>query len=61
MAFATLALVELVLVFSIRSGTAPAWQARRNPLLLAGVALSLALLLLSISSPRFVTRSARSH
>ena len=48
MAFATLALAELVLVFSIRSGTAPAWRARRNPLLLASVVLSLALLLLSI-------------
>ena len=48
MAFATLALAELVLVFSIRSGTAPAWQPRRNPLLLASVVLSLALLLLSI-------------
>ena len=48
MAFATLALAELALVFSIRSGTAPAWRARRNPFLLASVVLSLALLLLSI-------------
>lgn len=48
MAFATVALAELVLVFSIRSGTAPAWRAPRNPLLFASVVASLAFLLLSI-------------
>jgi Ca2+-transporting ATPase len=51
MAFATLALAELVLVFSIRSGIAPAWRGRRNPLLLGSVAVSLALLVLSIYLP----------
>jgi Ca2+-transporting ATPase len=51
MAFATLALAELVLVFSIRSGTAPAWRAPRNPFLLASVVVSLALLLLAIYFP----------
>ena len=51
MAFATLALAELVLVFSIRSGSAPAWRAPRNPFLLASVLVSLALLLLAIYFP----------
>jgi Ca2+-transporting ATPase len=48
MAFATLAIAELMLVFSIRSGTLPLWQARRNPLLLASVVVSFAFLVLSI-------------
>jgi Ca2+-transporting ATPase len=51
MAFATLALAELVLVFSIRSGIAPAWRGSRNPLLLASVAVSLGFLVLSIYLP----------
>ena len=51
MAFATLATAELVLVFSIRSGTSPAWRARRNPLLLASVLVSFSLLALSIYLP----------
>jgi Ca2+-transporting ATPase len=51
MAFSTLALAELVLVFSIRSGMAPPWRGRRNPLLLASVAVSFAFLVLSISLP----------
>ena len=51
MAFATLATAELVLVFSIRSGTLPAWRARRNPLLLASVVVSLVLLALTIYVP----------
>jgi Ca2+-transporting ATPase len=48
MAFATLAVAELALVFSIRSGTLPFWQARRNPLLLVSVLVSFAFLVLSI-------------
>jgi Ca2+-transporting ATPase len=51
MAFATLALAELVLVFSIRSGAAPAWSAPSNPALVTGVVASLVLLLLSIYFP----------
>jgi calcium-translocating P-type ATPase len=48
MAFATLAVAELALVFSIRSGNLPAWRARRNPLLLASVSVSFAFLVLAI-------------
>jgi calcium-translocating P-type ATPase len=48
MAFATLAVAELALVFSIRSGSLPAWQGRRNPLLLASVSVSFAFLVLSL-------------
>lgn len=51
MAFATIALAELVLVFSIRAGREPAWARRRNPVLLASVALSGVLLLLTIVVP----------
>ncbi len=51
MAFATLATAELVLVFSIRSGTSPAWRAPRNPLLFASVLVSFLLLVLSIYLP----------
>jgi magnesium-transporting ATPase (P-type) len=40
MAFVTVAVAELVLVFSLRSGLRPAWQAARNPLLEGAVALS---------------------
>ena len=42
MAFATIALAELVLVFSIRSGERPAWRAPGNPFLVASVSLSAA-------------------
>ena len=48
MAFATLACAELVLVFSIRSGTSAAWRAPHNPLLLTSVLVSFVLLMLSI-------------
>jgi Ca2+-transporting ATPase len=48
MAYATLALAELVLVFSIRSGAAPAWRGPRNPLLLTSVLVSFAFVVLSI-------------
>lgn len=51
MAFATLAAAELLLVFSIRSGTSPAWRARRNPLLFASVLVSFSLVALSIYVP----------
>ena len=40
MAFATIALAELLLVFSIRSGRRPAWEAPANPFLVASTALS---------------------
>jgi P-type Ca2+ transporter type 2C len=48
MAFATLATAELVLVFSIRAGTSPAWRAPRNALLVSSVFVSFVLLALSI-------------
>jgi calcium-translocating P-type ATPase len=41
MAFATIALSELALVFSLRSGDQPFHRARRNPLLLGAVGVSL--------------------
>ena len=40
MAFVTVAVAELVLVFSLRAGARPAWSAARNPLLEGAVALS---------------------
>jgi magnesium-transporting ATPase (P-type) len=40
MAFATVALSELLLVFAVRSPIRPAWEAPRNPYLLASVILS---------------------
>ena len=43
MAFATIALAELALVFSVRSPIRPAWEAPRNTYLLASVVLSAAL------------------
>jgi P-type Ca2+ transporter type 2C len=43
MAFATIALAELVFVFSMRSPDAPAWHGPRNPVLVASVVLSAAL------------------
>ena len=48
MAFATIALAELLLVFSIRSGMSPAWRGPRNPVLVASVLVSLLLLVLTI-------------
>jgi Ca2+-transporting ATPase len=51
MAFATLALSELVLVFSIRSGTAPFHRASRNVGLLAAVIGSLAVVALVVYVP----------
>ena len=40
MAFATIALAELVLVFAVRAPRAPAWRGGRNPALLVAVGLS---------------------
>jgi Ca2+-transporting ATPase len=40
MAFATIALAELLLVYAIRSPRAPAWRAPANPVLAVAVALS---------------------
>jgi P-type Ca2+ transporter type 2C len=51
MAFATVALAELVLVFSCRSERAPAWRGPRNPWLVAAVLLSLIFLLASVYLP----------
>lgn len=51
MAFATIALAELVLVFSIRSTEAPAWRGPRNSALVASVVASAALLALTIYFP----------
>ncbi|MGZ8696953.1 MAG: cation-translocating P-type ATPase [Gaiellaceae bacterium] len=48
MAFATIALAELVFVFSIRSTDAPAWRGPRNNALVASVLASAALLILMI-------------
>jgi Ca2+-transporting ATPase len=48
MAFSTLAIAELILVFSIRSGDSLAWRAPRNPFLLASVLVSFVLLVLTI-------------
>jgi Ca2+-transporting ATPase len=51
MAFATLALGELLVVFALRSPTGPAWREPRNPFLLAGVGASAALLVLALALP----------
>jgi P-type Ca2+ transporter type 2C len=51
MAFATVALAELALVFSIRSPTRPAWEAPRNPYLVGSVILSAALVLVAVYLP----------
>ena len=48
MAFATIALAELLFVFSIRSADGPAWRGPRNPLLVASVVLSAALVALVV-------------
>jgi Ca2+-transporting ATPase len=50
-AFATLALAELVLVFSMRSRLEHAWRAPRNRYLFVGVGLSLAMLGLTLFAP----------
>jgi len=49
--FATVALAELVLVFSMRSRLGPAWRAPRNQYLVAGVGLSLAIVGLTLFLP----------
>jgi Ca2+-transporting ATPase len=51
MAFATIALSELALVFSVRSPTQQAWRGPRNRYLAASVALSALLVLLVIYVP----------
>ncbi|HUP31860.1 MAG TPA: cation-translocating P-type ATPase C-terminal domain-containing protein [Gaiellaceae bacterium] len=51
MAFATIALAELALVFTMRSYLHPAWQAPRNPYLLASVLASVALVVLALYLP----------
>lgn len=48
MAFATIALAELVFVFSTRSPRAPAWRGPRNPALVASVVLSAAVVALVV-------------
>jgi Ca2+-transporting ATPase len=48
MAFATIALAELLFVFSTRSSHAPAWRGSRNPLLVVSVVLSAALVALVV-------------
>ncbi len=51
MAFATLALSELVLVFGMRSVTAQAWRLPRNPWLLWSVAASAAVVAATVYLP----------
>jgi calcium-translocating P-type ATPase len=51
MTFSTVALSELVLVFSFRSVTRPAWRLPRNGVLLCSVAGSLVVLVLAIAAP----------
>jgi P-type Ca2+ transporter type 2C len=51
MAFATIALAELLLVFSCRSERAPAWRGPWNPWLVASVLISLLLLLGAVYLP----------
>lgn len=51
MAFATIALAELVLVFSVRSPISPAWEAPRNLYLVASTVLSAALVGLAVYVP----------
>ena len=51
MAFATVALAELALVFSLRSPTRPAWEAPRNRYLVGSVILSAALVLVAVYLP----------
>ncbi len=51
MAFASIALAELVLVFSLRSDTLPAWQAPANRYLVAGSGLSATIVVLALYLP----------
>jgi Ca2+-transporting ATPase len=51
MAFATLALAELALVFSLRSPIRPAWEAPRNLYLVASVAVSAVVVLVAVYLP----------
>jgi Ca2+-transporting ATPase len=51
MAFATVALAELALVFTCRSVLTPAWRVPRNPHLVLGVVLSAALVVLALYVP----------
>jgi magnesium-transporting ATPase (P-type) len=51
MAYATIALSELVLVFAIRTPTLPAWRAGRNPWLFVGVAASVVVVAASVYVP----------
>jgi Ca2+-transporting ATPase len=51
MAFATIALAELLLVFAVRSPLAPAWRMPRNRVLLGAVALSAAVVALALAVP----------
>ena len=48
MAFATVAIAELMVVFALRSATRPSWREKRNSLLLAAVGVSASLLLVTI-------------
>jgi Ca2+-transporting ATPase len=48
MAFATIALAELLFVFSVRSPRAPAWRGPRNPALVSSVLLSAAVVALLV-------------
>lgn len=51
MAFATVALAELALVFAVRSPVRPAWEAPRNRYLFVSVVLSALLVLLIVYAP----------
>jgi Ca2+-transporting ATPase len=51
MAFATVAISELIVVWSIRSPRAPAWRGPRNPLLRAGVLVSAGVVCAAIYIP----------
>ena len=51
MAFATVALAELALVFSLRARLEPAWRAGWNPLLVGGVAVSAGFTALVLYAP----------
>ena len=51
MAFATVALAELVLVFAVRSPLRPAWEGPRNPYLLGSMVLSASLVAVTLYLP----------
>ncbi len=57
MAFATVALAELALVWSIRSSVAPAWRGARNRVLAASVVASAAIVVIVLEVP-FAARLA---